>query len=175
MLGWSPAAPPNLEGAAALTGSLLSESILAEREMALVLREAELTRREAALCRAEEAAVRRARELETAVDAVEAQRERLEEVRREYETRRDALVERTREVEAERNRLRDEQAQLVCVSLELEQRERAVDLEIRRPVPESVARPENAAPSAATPPQPCEPGSDTDWWAKQLGSPLEAA
>jgi hypothetical protein len=158
--------------------------------MALVLREAELNRREAALRRVEELAAaddgsrarasstlqaelearlaeveRRDRELEKAVDAVEAQRDRLESVRCEYEERRDALVERTREVEAERNRLREERAQLVCASLDLEDRERSAGL----------GGPPAAPPSLV--PEPARPQlpSDADWWSKQLGSPLEAA
>jgi chromosome segregation ATPase len=176
-----------------VAGSLLSESTLAERDMALVLREAELNRREAALRRVEELAAadegsqalassklqeeleaalsevdRRDRELEQAVDAVEAQRARLESVRAEYEERRDALVARTREVEAERNRLREERAQLVCASLDLEDRERSAGLGVPPAAPASIT------PHAVEPARPQEP-SDADWWSKQLGSPLEAA
>jgi hypothetical protein len=161
--------------------------------MALVLREAELNRREAALRRVEELAAaddgsrthasstllaeleaqlaeveRRERELEKAVDAVEAQRDRLESIRGEYEERRDALVQRTREVEAERNRLREERAQLVCASLDLEDRERSAGLGGPPAAPASLVAP------IAVPAAPQLP-SDADWWSKQLGSPLEAA
>lgn len=174
--------------------------------MALVLREAELNRREAALRRAEEARAedegslarassaleatlkaqlveveRRGRELQMAVEAVEAQRERLESVTREYEQRRDALAERTREIDDERNRLRDEQAQLVCASLALEERDRPVEVGAR---PAAVASAAITPTETASPPQPgpepfaapqVQERSDTDWWSKQLGSPLEAA
>jgi hypothetical protein len=198
-----------------LAGSLLSESTLAERDMALVLREAELNRREAALRRAEqmvpedgvaetaasaalEAALeariveveRREHELQMAVAAVEAQRALLESVQHEYEQRLGGLGERTREVEAERNRLRDEQAQLVCASLELE--------DAGRPA-ESGTRPAALAPAAMVleiepAPRPrafraqlerharemramllAEQPTDAEWWSKQLGTPLEAA
>jgi hypothetical protein len=92
-------------------------------------------------------------------------------------------------VESERDRLRDEQAQLVCASLELEEREQAVVLGARpsAPVPEpaveAVAEPvaqpavevvveaEVVAHTAV----PQGPQNDAEWWAKQLGSPLEAA
>ena len=183
--------------------------------MALVLREAELNRREAALRRAEESSAgdagslthesstleaalearlleveRRERELQMTLEAVDAQRARLEEVRHEYEARRDALGERTREVEAERNRLRDEQAQLVCASLELE--------DAGRPA-EPGTRPAALAPAAMVleiepAPRPrafraqlerharemramlmAEQPTDAEWWSKQLGTPLEAA
>jgi hypothetical protein len=197
--------------------------------MALVLREAELNRREAALRRAEqsspeddlagpaatlalEAALearlreveRRERELQMTVEAVEAQRALLESVQREYEQRLNGLGERTREVEAERSRLRDEQAQLVCASLELEDSGRPAAVGDRPVAPESIA----AAVEAKQELQPVEPDpvpalrqqptsaqraaleahaqemhamlsiqqpTDADWWAKQLGSPLEAA
>jgi peptidoglycan hydrolase CwlO-like protein len=168
-----------------LAGSLLSESTLAQRDMELVLREAELNRREAALRRVGEARAedegslarassglheelearlaeveRRERDLAAAVQAVESQRERLEAVRAEYESRREALAERTREVANERTRLRDEQAKLVCASLELEQREQ------QAPAPSEVVA-HDALPQ--------EPQNDAAWWSKQLGSPLEAA
>jgi hypothetical protein len=215
-----------------LTGSLLSESTLAERDMALVLREAELNRREAALRRAEqssseddvagtaasaglEAALearlrdveRREHELQMTVEAVEAQRALLESVQHEYEQRLDGLGERTREVEVERNRLRDEQAQLVCASLELEDSGRPVAVGDRPAAPASIAPASIAAaveaagdrpalePAPELRPQPTsaqraaleahaqemhamltiQQPTDADWWAKQLGSPLEAA
>jgi chromosome segregation ATPase len=167
-----------------------------ERELELALREAELNRRESALRRAEEvladnqhaplyevpvqeahvgratsaleaeleagiaAAQAKERELERTIGAVEAQRDRLDAVRMEYETRRDALKDRTLEVEAERDRLRTEQARLVTASMELDDRERATAaLELTV---------EAAPPSKPKP-------TDADWWAKQLGAPLEAA
>ena len=132
--------------------------------MALVLREAELNRREAALRRADEARAedegsaveasstleealearlleveRRERELQMTLEAVESQRARLEATRLEYEERRDTLGERAREVEKERNRLRDEQAQLVCASLALEDRERPAPVVAQPAAPASVA------------------------------------
>jgi hypothetical protein len=202
--------------------------------MALVLREAELNRREAALRRAEqlapedepavtaastalEAALearlheveRRERELQMTVEAVEAQRALLESVQNEYEQRLNGLGDRTREVETERNRLRDEQAQLVCASLELEDSVRPVAVGDRPAVPASIAPASLAASVEAAGELPAlapEPGAelrrqptsaqraalqahaqemramlsihqptDADWWAKQLGSPLEAA
>jgi chromosome segregation ATPase len=175
--------------------------------MALVLREAELNRREAALRRAEdaraedegtlarassalEAAVearlvevdRRERELQMAVEAVEAQRHRLESMTREYEERRDALGARRREVEGERTRLRDEQAQLVCASLDLEERDRPVEVGTRPAAfPASIAVSAlETVPAPESEPEPvaalhAQEHSDTDWWSKQLGSPLEAA
>ena len=111
--------------------------------------------------------------------AVDSQRERLESVRAEYESRRKALAARTREVEQERDRLRDEQAQLVCASLELEKLEQTVASRVQRsaPVPEPaparevVAHKSIAQASIAQGPGP----DDTDWWSKQVGSPLEAA
>lgn len=172
-----------------MAGSLLSESTLAERDMALVLREVELNRRESALRRAEEALVEepspaagsfaleaalearlaevelRDRELQGAVEAVESQRARLEEVRQEYESRLDALIVRTREVELERNRLRDEQAQLVCASLALEEREQAVETATTGAITPVEVTVHDVTPERA----------DTDWWSRQLGSPLEAA
>ena len=187
--------------------------------MALVLREAELNRREAALRRAEEARAqddegsharasstleanlearlaeveRRERELHMAVEAVESQRERLVETRREYEARRDALGERSREVEAERDRLRDEQAQLVCASLALEDRERPAKVEVHEAAPPASAPAVPAVEREAAPTPTAAPShakaleeharamraatvpEDTGWWTKQLGSPLEAA
>jgi hypothetical protein len=202
--------------------------------MALVLREAELNRREAALRRAEqlapedepavtaastalEAALearlheveRRERELQMTVEAVEAQRALLESVQHEYEQRLNGLGDRKREVETERNRLRDEQAQLVCASLELEDSVRPVAVGDRPAVPASIAPASIAASVEAAGELPAlapEPGAelrrqptsaqraalqahaqemramlsihqptDADWWAKQLGSPLEAA
>jgi hypothetical protein len=68
-------------------------------------------------------------------------------------------MERTQEVEAERDRLRTEQARLVTASMELDDRERAAAA-----LEQTVA---------ATPQKP-KP-TDADWWAKQLGAPLEAA
>ena len=156
-----------------------------ERELDLALREAELNRRESALRRAEEAradeevappgarvsaleaeldariksAEARERELERTIGAVEAQRDRLDAVRGEYESRREALMERTQEVEAERDRLRTEQARLVTASMELDDRERAAAA---------------LEQTVAAPPQKPKP-TDADWWAKQLGAPLEAA
>jgi len=132
---------------------------------------------------------RRERELVAAVEAVESQRERLESVRAEYESRREALAERTREVESERDRLRDEQAHLVCASLELEERELAVVLGSRPSAPVLVPEPEVEAVVEALAPVEVreeadvvvhasisqEPQNDTEWWSKQLGSPLEAA
>lgn len=202
--------------------------------MALVLREAELNRREAALRRVEqsfpeddivgtaataelEAALearlreveRREHELQMTVEAVEAQRALLESVQREYEQRLGGLGERTREVEVERNRLRDEQAQLVCASLELEDSGRPVAVGDRPVAPASIAAAVEAAgdrpaiePEPATELRPhttrpqatsaqraaleahaqemhamlsIQQPTDADWWAKQLGSPLEAA
>jgi hypothetical protein len=191
--------------------------------MALVLREAELNRREAALRRAElsspegdvagtaatapleaelEARLReverRERELQMTVEAVEAQRALLESVQHEYERRLNGLGERTREVEAERNRLRDEQAQLVCASLELEDSGRPVAVGDRPVAPASIAAAVEAAgnlPAIRPQEQPTraqnaaleahaqemramlsiQQPTDADWWAKQLGSPLEAA
>jgi hypothetical protein len=199
--------------------------------MALVLREAELNRREAALRRAEqsssedgvagtaasaglEAALearlreveRREHELQMTVEAVEAQRALLESVQHEYEQRLNGLGERTREVEVERNRLRDEQAQLVCASLELEDSGRPVAVADRPVAPASIAAAVEAAgdlpvlepvtvPATELRPQPTsaqraaleahaqemhamltiQQPTDADWWAKQLGSPLEAA
>ena len=139
-----------------MAGSLLSESTLAERDMALVLREAELNRREAALRRAEEAGAedegltrrlrsssRRSRldssRSSAGARAADDGRGRrgaaraARVVRSEYQLRRDGLAPRTREVEAERNRLRDEQAQLVCASLELEDAGRPAGPGTRRP------------------------------------------
>jgi chromosome segregation ATPase len=175
--------------------------------MALVLREVELNRRDAALRRAEEARAedegslsrassaleaalearlvevdRRARELQMAVQAVEAQRERLESMTREYEERRDALGARAREVEGERARLRDEQAQIVCATLELEERDRPVDVGVRPAAfPASIAVSAlETVPAPESEPEPIaalnvQERSDKDWWSKQLGSPLEAA
>jgi chromosome segregation ATPase len=156
-----------------------------ERELGLAMREAELNRRESALRRAEEAraddegesdarassvlqgeleariaaAAARERELEQTIGAVESQRARLEAVRAEYESRREALKERSLEVEAERDRLRAEQARLVTASMELDNRERAAA----------------ALEQALEPPAPVSKPTDADWWAKQLGAPLEAA
>jgi chromosome segregation ATPase len=154
-----------------------------ERELDLALREAELNRRESTLRRAEEAradeepapgvrssaleaeleariksAEARERELERTIGAVEAQRDRLDAVRGEYESRREALMVRTQEVEAERDRLRTEQARLVTASMELDDRERAAAA-----LEQTVAVPQKPKPT------------DADWWAKQLGAPLEAA
>jgi chromosome segregation ATPase len=195
--------------------------------MALVLREAELNRREATLRRAEEARAedegslarasstletelearlleveRRERELQLMVEAGEAQRERLAATTLEYEERRDVLGTRAREVEAERNRLRDEQAQLVCASLALEDRERPAGTGAQptahasvepvaevepEPAPAKVAPKPKPAPVELQPPsqeqieahkramQAAQQVEDTDWWTKQLGSPLEAA
>ncbi len=213
-----------------MSQSNTSHQSLADRELELAMREAELNRREAALRRAEEAHVeeegpsarasstrsseleeelvarlaaaeRRERELERTVEAVEAQRQRLEHVRAEYEARRDALTLRTREVEAERDRLRQEQAQLVEASLELEEAfaaPSAAEPEIVEVVEVEAVAEVEAAVAAAAPvvpvaeetvvirggtdalidPEPkVESGALTidDWWAKQLGSPLEAA
>jgi len=130
---------------------------LVERELELVAREAELNRREAAVRRAEELHEgdalrltfldRRERELDQMRDALDAQRARLDEVRAEYETRRDVMRQRTLELEAERDKLRELQARL-----------HASDIE---------------DPDAALAEVPVEVGPD--WWARQLGKPLEAA
>ena len=106
-----------------MTGSLLSESTLAERDMALVLREAELNRREAALRRAAEAGAedeghtqvfpeleqalearlleveQRERELQAMIEAVAAQRELIESVNGTTATRADLQLSRTRDGE----------------------------------------------------------------------------
>jgi chromosome segregation ATPase len=125
---------------------------------------------------------RRERELEQTVAAVESQRLRLEEVRAEYESRRDGLTARARELEAERNRLRDEQARLLAESLALEERERGLPVigaeapaepEAEAPVTQAATK---VAADAFKDPEPAPPRSRIDeWWAKQLGSPLEAA
>jgi len=137
---------------------------LAERERELDVREAELNRREAVVMRAEELreddAVRisllerREREVEQMREALEAQRARLDEVRAEYEARRETLRKRTVELEAERDKLRGESARAVAAELEAEGTE-----DMRPPAP----------PAEST----VEVGSD--WWSKQLGSPLESA
>ena len=72
---------------------------------------------------------------------------------------REQLKERSREVEAERDRLRAEQARLVTASMELDDRERSIAA---------------SAVAEQLPPAPPKP-ADADWWAKQLGAPLEAA
>jgi chromosome segregation ATPase len=124
---------------------------------------------------------RRERELDQAVEAVDSQRKRLESVRAEYESRRDALTERAREVEAERNRLRVEQARLVTESFALEERERAVPAAGAEATSADTAMPPvtvaaKATEDAFSDPKPAPPRSRIDeWWAKQLGSPLEAA
>ena len=166
-----------------------------ERELDLALREAELNRREAALRRAEgertppahgrdelddelaerlAAIERRERELGQTVEAVEAQRQRLEEVRAEYEARRDSLTQRARELEAERAQLREEQARLVTRTMELEEVTAALRAEPKLPPVSPAPQPKPAA-DAFKDPAP-HPGSPIDeWWAKQLGKPLEAA
>lgn len=141
----------------------LSVSTFGERELELTLREAELSRRLAEVERREE-------DVERAQAALEAQRERLDAVRREYESRRDALAERAREVDRERDRLRDDRAELVAESLQVEQRERAVA---------SAAVVSLVEPPPQVPPAPvhveARAEADDGWWAKQLGRPLEAA
>ena len=170
-----------------------------ERELDLALREAELNRRESALRRAEmertpppvpernelddelierlAAVERRERELGQTVEAVEAQRQRLEEVRAEYEERRDALTQRARELEAERAKLREEQARLVTKSIELDEVTAALRAEPKPALPPVSPAPQaKAAADAFKDPTPGAPGSPIDdWWAKQLGKPLEAA
>jgi multidrug resistance efflux pump len=131
---------------------------LVERELDLVAREAELNRRETAVRRAEELREgdalrltfldRRERELDQMREALEAQRGRLDEVRAEYEERRDVLRRRTLELEAERDKLRELQARLRADHIE-----------------------DGDAALAAV--SPVEAGPD--WWAHQLGKPLEAA
>jgi hypothetical protein len=131
---------------------------LVDRELELIAREAELNRRESAIRRAEELREgdalrltfldRREREVEQMREALDAQRERLDEVRAEYETRRDVMRTRTLELEAERDKLRELQARLRGSDVE------DVDAEL-----------------AAAPPVEVGP----DWWARQLGKPLEAA
>lgn len=171
---------------------------IAERELELALREAELNRREAAVRRAEldrelpeppvsnrhaeleldlaarvAGVERRERELARTVEAVEAQRQRLEDVRVEYETRRDALSQRTREVEAELTRLREEQARLASAAIveaPVESEPPATRVVEADPVPKT-----RDALKEPAPPAPPGPPTIDDWWAKQLGSPLEAA
>ena len=138
-----------------------AEAGLVERELELVAREAELNRREAAVRRAEELREddgfrvslleRREREVEQMREALEAQRARLDEVRAEYESRRDVLRKRTVELEAERDRLRQELARVQA---------------------EGIARETDAVAAPAV--QPVVEVS-SDWWSKQLGTPLEAA
>jgi multidrug resistance efflux pump len=138
------------------------EAGLVERELELVAREAELNRREATVRRAEELREddevrlslleRREREVDQMRDALDAQRARLDEVRAEYESRREVLRKRTVELEGERDRLRHELARVQAEGIVREQ-------------PEPLAE---AAAVAAV-----EVG--TDWWSKQLGTPLEAA
>jgi chromosome segregation ATPase len=137
------------------------EARLVERELELVAREAELNRREAAVRRAEELRedddvrlsllARREREVEQMREALEAQRARLDEVRAEYESRREVMRKRTVELEGERDRLRQELARVQAEGMVSEE-----------PLAELAA----AAPAV-------EVGSD--WWSKQLGTPLEAA
>ena len=102
----------------------------------------------------------RERELERTVGAVETQRDRLDAVRAEYESRRDVLMERTQEVEAERDRAphRSRPASLrrAWSSMTANGRLAALEQTARR---------------TAAKPKP----TDADWWAKQLGAPLEAA
>ena len=78
-------------------------------------------------------------------------------MRQEYEARRDALASRGRELDTERERLRNDRAQLVADTIEVEQRERAV-------ASAEAALVEPSAPSA--PKDPTDEGGD--WWAKQL-------
>jgi hypothetical protein len=137
---------------------------LTERERRVEAREAELERREASVRRAEELREddevrislleRREREVEQMREALEAQRARLDEVRTEYEARRETLRKRTVELEAERDKLRGQNARAVAADLEAE-----VTEDMRPPAPTA------------------QPGVEvgSDWWSKQLGSPLEAA
>jgi hypothetical protein len=138
------------------------EARLVERELELVAREAELNRREAAVRRAEELRedddvrlsllARREREVEQMREALDAQRARLDEVRAEYESRREVLRRRTVELEAERDRLRQELARVQAEGLAREE-EPLVEVALAGPAVEV----------------------GTDWWSKQLGTPLEAA
>jgi chromosome segregation ATPase len=176
-----------------------------ERELDLALREAELNRREAAIRRGEEdmAAARppapraltpydvelerelasrlasvekRERELEQVVEAVEAQRKRLEEVQREYEERRTALTQRARELEQESMRLKEDRARVAEEALTLAQQPRTVVPPVMKDDVETEPLIKPAV-DALLDPAPKVPGPLTidDWWAKQLGSPLEAA
>jgi peptidoglycan hydrolase CwlO-like protein len=137
----------------------LSVSTFGERELELTLREADVNRRIADL-------ERREADVQRAQDALQAQRERLDAVREEYESRRDSLASRARELDRERNRLRDDRADLVAESLQVEQRERAVA---------SAAVVTLVEPPLSAPPAPAVVEADDGWWAKQLGRPLEAA
>jgi chromosome segregation ATPase len=124
---------------------------------------------------------RRERELQRMVEAVDAQRLRLEEVRAEYEERRDALTRRTREVEEELALIREERARLEAGALEPAD---AAEPESEEPLLAATLAALDAVPAepvkpsldAFTAPEARAPRSKIDeWWAKQLGSPLEAA
>jgi chromosome segregation ATPase len=187
-----------------VTQSQTSEPVLEERELELAMREAELNRREAALRRGgfdddgpplipgrhdeleaeltERIAMleRREKELLRTVEAVEAQRQRLEDVRADYEERRDALAARAKEVEAERDRLREQQARLVSASIELQTSQ--AEAAVAAAVAAARAKPIDPIPATTdalleppAPPVPEPPVSIDEWWAKQLGKPLEAA
>ncbi len=137
------------------------EARLVERELELVAREAELNRREAAVRRAEELReddevrlsllARREREVEQMREALDAQRARLDEVRVEYESRREVMRKRTVELEAERDKLRQELARVQAEGMVSD---------------EPLAELAGAVPAVEV---------GTDWWSKQLGTPLEAA
>jgi chromosome segregation ATPase len=134
-------------------------SSFAEREAELTLREADISLRVGDVER-RELAVQRAE------DALAAQRDRLDAVRAEYESRRDALVARGRELGLERDRLRDDRAQLVAQTMEVEQRERAVASAA------AAALVEHPLPA---PPAPVDPTDENgDWWTKQLNGTMAA-
>jgi chromosome segregation ATPase len=128
-------------------------SSFAEREVELTVREADLSLRLADVERREQAVQR-------AEDALASQRERLDAVRLEYESRRDALVARGRELALERDRLRDDRAELIAQTMEVEERERAVA---------SAAAAYLVEHPSQAPPAPADPTDiGGDWWAKQL-------
>lgn len=138
----------------------LPVSSFAQREVELTVRESEVNRRLAEVERREQAVQR-------AEDALASQRERLDSVRSEYESRRDALVARSRELKVERDRLRDDRAQLVAQTIEVEERERAVA---------SAAAAFLVEHPSQAPPAPVDPTDDGgDWWAKQLNGTAQAA
>src|SRR5581483_5885810 len=141
----------------------IAATSFAQRELELAARENELLRREAAVRHAEELledeTMRRAqleqreRELEQLRDALDAQRQRLDEVRAEYEARRDTLRLRAAELDAELEAIKLEQARAVAADL--------ADVERNQPT-EDV-------------PPPLRVEAAGEWWARQLGAPLEAA
>jgi len=126
--------------------------------------------------------------LSQAAQAIQAQRDKLIAVREEYEERRQLLVERAAEVDRERSRLRDAEEDLEERLRRLEDRERwlagrqaaLVEPEVgsasvepepvepeRRPVLPKL--PKLAVPANFGPPR------GGEWWARNLGRPLEAA